>query len=240
MKIMNKAKKIIAMRSISAYIKYLKKSGCRIGEGVEIFSNPLNVFIDSTRPFLIQIGDNTKITRNITILTHGFDWSVINGAFGDVLGSSGKVSIGKNCFIGMNVTILKNTQIGDNCIIGAGAVICGGKFPANSVIAGNPAKVISSLEEYYEKRKKQQIEEAVELANEYKAQYNEIAPKELFHEFFWLFEERTDRYKDTQVYDRMMHINNNFANTNKRFYNTLPQFKNYQEFIEYCEKRKKH
>jgi serine acetyltransferase len=45
-------------------------------------------------------------------------------------------------FIGINCIILSNTTIEDNCIVGAGSVVRG-HFPENSVIAGNPAQIIS-------------------------------------------------------------------------------------------------
>jgi acetyltransferase-like isoleucine patch superfamily enzyme len=54
------------------------------------------------------------------------------------------IDIGKNCFIGCNSIILKGTVLGNGCVVGAGAVVSG-KFEANSVIAGNPAKVIKKL-----------------------------------------------------------------------------------------------
>jgi serine acetyltransferase len=50
--------------------------------------------------------------------------------------------IRNNVFIGINCIILSNTSIGDNCIVGAGSVVRG-HFPENSIIAGNPAQVIS-------------------------------------------------------------------------------------------------
>ena len=46
--------------------------------------------------------------------------------------------IGKNVWIGANVTILKDSVIGDNCVVGAGSVVKG-KYRENTVIAGNPA-----------------------------------------------------------------------------------------------------
>ena len=53
------------------------------------------------------------------------------------------IFIGDNTWIGWNVTILKGTIIGKNCIVAAGSVLTGSKtFPDNSIIAGNPAKVI--------------------------------------------------------------------------------------------------
>lgn len=62
------------------------------------------------------------------------------------------MTIGNNVVFGRNVTILKNVTIGDNCIIGNGSIVTK-DIPSNSVAAGAPAKAISTLEEYYKKRK---------------------------------------------------------------------------------------
>ena len=57
------------------------------------------------------------------------------------------ISIGNNVWIGLNVIILKGTIIGDNAVIYAGSVVKG-EFPANCIIAGNPAKIIKNIEYY--------------------------------------------------------------------------------------------
>lgn len=54
------------------------------------------------------------------------------------------VRIGNNVFIGMDSIVLKGVSIGDNSIIGAGSVVTR-SIPKNSVAAGNPAKIISTL-----------------------------------------------------------------------------------------------
>ena len=54
------------------------------------------------------------------------------------------IMIGKNCFIGCNTIILKGTVLGDGCVVGAGAVVAG-VFEPDSVIVGNPARVIRKL-----------------------------------------------------------------------------------------------
>lgn len=103
----------------------------------------------------ISIGDNTAIGGNCKILDNDFHpieaeerVKLLNNANG---GESEavpckEISIGKSCFIGCNSIILKGTVLGDGCVVGAGAVVSG-KFSANSVIVGNPGKVIRMLKE---------------------------------------------------------------------------------------------
>lgn len=119
-------KRIWSKRSPESWLDYLRSEGMRIGTGTKLFSKPSAVLIDLTRPWLIEIGKNVQITIGVKILTHGYDWSVLKGKYGEVLGSAGKVTIGDNCFIGMNTVILKGTTIGNNTIIGAGSVVTGG------------------------------------------------------------------------------------------------------------------
>ena len=91
----------------------------------------------------ITIGDNTNIGGNVKRLDNDFHPIEAEARLKDDKDRIGTapIHIGKNCFIGCNALILKGTQLGDNCVVGAGAVVCG-KFEANSVIAGNPARVI--------------------------------------------------------------------------------------------------
>lgn len=101
----------------------------------------------------IKIGDNTAIGGNVKILDNDFhpiEFEERNKLLNDVRGGDSDlipakpIFIGKNCFIGCNSIILKGSMLGDNCVVGAGAVVAG-KFEANSIIAGNPAKVIRKL-----------------------------------------------------------------------------------------------
>jgi acetyltransferase-like isoleucine patch superfamily enzyme len=119
-------------------IKYLRRQGMKIGNGCR-----LNTMSFSTEPYLIEIGDHVAIAGGSEIITHdGAIWCFLDEfPNADVLG---KIKIGNNVFIGDNCTILPNTTIGDNCIVGAGSVIRG-KFPENSVIIGNPAKIVMKM-----------------------------------------------------------------------------------------------
>lgn len=168
-------------------IEEMRNKGAHIGERVRIFDTA-TVRIDMTRPWLISIGDDVQLTRGVTILTHGYDWSVLKGVYGDVLGSSGAVTIGNNVFIGTNALILKGVHIGSNVIIGAGSVVTK-DIPDNSVAVGNPARVVSSLDAYYEKRKASQEAEAAELVRLYRDRYGKEPDEKALHEFFFLFED---------------------------------------------------
>jgi maltose O-acetyltransferase len=55
----------------------------------------------------------------------------------------GEVVIGDGCWIGAGAKILKGVHLGDRCVVGAGAVVTK-SFPDDSVVAGVPARVISS------------------------------------------------------------------------------------------------
>lgn len=94
----------------------------------------------------ITVGDNTNIGGNVKILDNDFHPIEVEARIADDKDKIGTapIHIGNNCFIGCNSIILKGSFIGDNCVVGAGAVVSG-KFEDNSVIAGNPARVIRKL-----------------------------------------------------------------------------------------------
>lgn len=212
------------------YVDYLRKLGMNIGLRT-CFFNPRNTIIDETRPWLIEIGDDVQITDNVTILTHGYDWAVLKGYYGEILGSSGKVRIGNNVFIGTGTTILKGVNIGDNVIIGAGSLI-NKDVPSNSVAVGNPVRIVSDLESYYYKRKQAQLLEARELVVEYFKRHGKIPPKGELSEFFWLFTSSNDDL-DKQWIDKL-NLVGNFDISIELLKNNEKHFDSYDKFIEWC------
>jgi acetyltransferase-like isoleucine patch superfamily enzyme len=131
-------KKILEKASSERKIEYWRKQGMKIGKNCR-----LETMSFSTEPYLIEIGDHVAIAMGTDFVTHDggiwcFRHEIVNG---DIFG---KIKIGDNVMIGVNCTILPNTVVGNNCIIGAGSVVRG-KFPDNSVIFGNPAKVVLSM-----------------------------------------------------------------------------------------------
>ncbi|GMK41170.1 transferase [Paenibacillus sp. CCS19] len=94
----------------------------------------------------ITIGDYTNIGGNAKILDNDFHPLEIEARNADIKEKirTRPVTIGKNCFIGCNSIILKGTVLGDGCVVGAGAVVSG-VYEDNSIIAGNPARVVKKL-----------------------------------------------------------------------------------------------
>lgn len=205
-----------------------------VGANCTIYE-PRSVCIDTTRPWLISIGNDVKITKGVTILTHGYDWSVLKGVYGDVLGSSGGVSIGNNVFIGMQATILKGVHIGNNVIIGANSLV-NKDIPDNCVAAGNPCKVIMSLEEYHEKRKAAQVEEASELVSLYRKRYGKEPDEKALREFFWLFSNEPETLPE--CWKSVNRLCGNEEQTTEVMRNHKKRFKNMEDFLRYTEGRK--
>lgn len=229
----NRLRKLYCRTSSEKWIQYLREQGMKIGEGTVIFSNPAFVLLDLTRPWMIEIGKNVQITRDVKILTHDYSYSTAKAYYGAVTGSCGKVSIGDNCFIGVGAIILKGTTIGDNVIVGAGSVVSGGSFPSNSVIAGNPAKVICSLEDYYKKRQDLQLQEAKDLVLQYFKVYNRMPEENLLDEFFWLFTPRNNA--GVKKYKYRLELMNNYNVSLHEFMRSKPRFESYDAFIKWCE-----
>lgn len=131
---------IILLRNSSneRRIKYFRRQGVKIGQNCYFITMSF-----STEPYLIEIGNHVAIAGGTDLITHdGAIW-----CFREEISHAeifGKIKIGNNVFIGNNCTILPNTIIGDNCIVGAGSIVRG-KFPDNSVIIGNPAKVVMKM-----------------------------------------------------------------------------------------------
>ncbi|WP_425659656.1 acyltransferase [Tenacibaculum ascidiaceicola] len=107
-----------------------------------------NSQIDALTPSLITIGENFVSAPGSRIISHDSSLVLSRGIL-----RYGKVIIGNNVFLGANSVILAGSKIGDNCIIGAGAVVKG-EFESNSVIVGNPAKKIMTIDELFIKTKK--------------------------------------------------------------------------------------
>lgn len=108
---------------------------------------------------LIEIGDNTLMASHIFIsdLDHGsYSGDICDNPLSipdHRMLKTSKVKIGKNVWVGENVTILKGVTIGDGSIIGACSLI-NKDVPNNSMVVGNPMRIIKYYDEKEKKWKK--------------------------------------------------------------------------------------
>lgn len=133
--------------SMELQIEQYRKAGMHIGERCKIYSC-LSTRRDCS---LLTIGNNVAISGNVTLLLHdNAPIKVSKGEYTDILG---KIEIGDNCFIGHSTVILPGVHIADNTIIGAGSVVTRSIEEPGWVLAGNPAKIVCTAEQYAEKNK---------------------------------------------------------------------------------------
>lgn len=218
--------------SSKAYVNHLKKIGMDIGEDV-IFFRPFNTTIDEQNPYLISIGNHVMVTGPVTILSHDYSWSVLKGKYGDILGNQKRTIIGNNIFIGWGTTILGGSVIGDNVIIGANAVVSG-RIESDSVYAGNPAKRMMSIDEYYTKRKKNQLTEAVAVVNRFVDVYGYEPPLEALNEYFFLFATEDEICPS---FESQLALLGNKELSLKRIKDSR-LFYGYKDFLRYCREKR--
>ena len=106
--------------------RFYRRVGMKIGKNVSIFGTNLDIFF----PEMIEIGDNSIIGNNVSILTHEF-----------VVGSwrKGPVKIGKNVTVGTMTLILPGLEIGDNATIAAYSLVNKNVEPG-SFVGGVPIR----------------------------------------------------------------------------------------------------
>jgi len=213
----------------------LRQKGAKIGEDVYVYASNATI-IDETTPWLLTIGDHVRITSGVKILTHDFSWSVVKkygtqtAQPGQILGSQRPVEIGDCVFIGMNAVITCGSKIGHHVIIGAGSVVSG-VCESNSVYAGVPARRIMSMDEYYEKRKSRQLQEAREFVRLYRERLGAVPPVEAMTEYFPLFM-TAEKAMQIPVLRRQMAQMDNLDETIAAM--QTPAFDSYDAFIQFC------
>jgi len=107
--------------------------------GIYLMPNVFDKGLNLVHFGYVWIDDQAVIGRNCTLLPR----VLLGKRRADV--SVPHIFIGDNCYIGTGATILGPIHIGDNVVIGAGAVVIH-DIPDNSVVAGNPARVIKRID----------------------------------------------------------------------------------------------
>lgn len=121
------------------YLRYLfyRVSGYDIHRTSQLERN-LN--LDRYNPPGVHIGRYTIVASRSTILSHRVLPDYANLKYD---GERTDTYIGDFCLIGVGAIIMSGVRIGDCVVVGAGAVVTK-DVPSNSIVAGNPARIIKS------------------------------------------------------------------------------------------------
>lgn len=105
------------------------------------------VILDPGHCWLITIGNNVTMAPRVHILCHDASTKQFLNYT-----KIGRVTIGDNVFIGAESVVLPGVTIGNNVIVGANSTVTH-DIPDGVVVAGSPAKVICSLDDYLTKER---------------------------------------------------------------------------------------
>lgn len=125
---------------------FYKLRGTRIGQNVGIAQG---VFIEEARPHLVTIEDNVNIGPKAIIVAHDSSYHCIDPEIPII---AGRVTIKRNAYIGAGAVILPGVTIGEYSIVAAGSVVTK-DVPPRAIVAGVPAKIISTVDDALSKFK---------------------------------------------------------------------------------------
>ena len=138
--------------------KFINLYGCEVGEHtkigafVEIQQNATvgkNCKI-SSHTFIcegVTIEDDVFIGHSVTFINDSYPRATIGGRLQTEKDwRVERTLVKKGASVGSGATILANVTIGENAIVGAGSMVTK-DVPANSIVAGNPARLLRVLEE---------------------------------------------------------------------------------------------
>ncbi|GGX16410.1 acetyltransferase [Pigmentiphaga litoralis] len=127
--------------SVSKYAEATYDGRITIGDGV-FANNGLKLSAVSS----ITVGEGVAFGYNVFITDFDHDYTDLAiPILATPLVTKGPVSIGKHSWIGANVFISSGVQLGQHCVVAANSVVTK-SFPANSVIGGNPARIIRQFD----------------------------------------------------------------------------------------------
>ena len=93
----------------------------------------------------LEIGDHSLLAQNITITPYSHIFDDPDQIIAVQDGHTRRVTIGRDCYIGMGVCVMYSADVGEGSVVGAGSVVVK-PIPPYSVAVGNPAKVIKKRE----------------------------------------------------------------------------------------------
>lgn len=122
-------------------VRYARAIGVVVGHDCKLLSTNFG-----SEPFLVRLGNRVEITHGVQFITHdGAVW-VLRDKHPD-LDVIAPIVVDDHAFIGMNSILLPGVHVGQRSIVAAGSVVTRDVAP-ETVVAGAPARLVCSLEDY--------------------------------------------------------------------------------------------
>ncbi len=125
--------------------EFARHRGVRMGKNVHFYGVPKL----GTEPWLITLGDDVFITRDVEFITHDGGTLLFRKEIPD-LEITKPITVGNNVYIGLRTMIMPGVRIGNNVVIAAGSIVTK-DIPDNCVAGGVPARIIKPIDQYLEK-----------------------------------------------------------------------------------------
>ena len=126
--------------SVSLIPPFYTTGGQNIRVGRRVFINQNCTLYDLGG---IDIGDDVMIGPNVSLITSGHPIAPSRRRDGV---TAAPIIIGRNVWIAANVTVIGGVTIGENSVVAAGSVVTR-DVPRDTLVAGNPARVVRSIAE---------------------------------------------------------------------------------------------
>ncbi|MBI9067954.1 MAG: acyltransferase [Salinivirgaceae bacterium] len=125
---------------------------CTINNGVGVINigNNTRIGIGSVLIGPVNIGDDVRLAQNVVVTALNHNYEDVTKPISEQGVNTEQIYIGDETWIGANAVILPGVFIGKHCVIAAGSIVTK-NVPSNSIVAGNPARIIKQYNKSTEK-----------------------------------------------------------------------------------------
>lgn len=128
-------------------VGFARSIGVRVGQDCRLLGLTPTTF--GSEPYLITIGDHVTVTAGVRFITHDGGAWVFRREQPDI-DVVEPITIEDNVFVGLGATLMPGVTIGRDSVVAAGALVTK-DVPPRSIAGGVPARVLCTIDEYWER-----------------------------------------------------------------------------------------